>query len=115
MTGYKQIIENMVDSSVHAYVEKKVGGYVSYPDKVTLYLEKDFDHPQFKAEIRIGWKGYTVSGYVDTYGDVRICSVSFDRMRCQEKDKNGDWITESAKPVHELLYGDELERFKFDR
>ena len=32
MVGYKKIIENMVDSSVHDYVEKRINDYVGYPE-----------------------------------------------------------------------------------
>lgn len=115
MVGYKKIIENMVDSSVHEYVENRIGGYVGFPDSVKLELDKELDHVSFEAVIKVKHLDFTVTGYVDDYGNVNVCCVRFDRFRCTEKDENGWWIDSSAKHFHEWIHGDDLKNFKFDR
>ena len=115
MVGYKKIIENMVDSAVHHYIWERAERCV-FPEKVELSLDnKDLGKPSFDALIKVGFLDYVLSGYVDDYGTVRICSVKFDRMRCTEKDEMGFWIDSSAVPVHEFLWGEKLDHFKFDR
>ena len=124
MTSYKKIIENRVLLYVERFIEKKAateekpyrfahlveGSFSMTPDK-------DIDHPYFSVKYTVSgsYGDYEVHGYVDDYGDVTVTSVTFDRMICQEKDADGWWITESAKPVHEFLFGKALDEFCFDR
>ena len=115
MTTYKKIVENMVDSEVHSYVEKRVGGYVAYPESVKLELDKEFGHPTFEAEIHVSHRTYTVRGYISEYGIVNVCSVSFERDLVIDDNRSDWWAKDNVRHESECLWGDKLVGFKFDR
>lgn len=115
MTGYKKIIENMVECEVNCYVTKCHGGYVPYPDKVTLELDKEVGSPSFTAEITVSDRDYVVAGYVNDYGTVLVCAVRFERDLVIDKDRDDWWARDNIRHTSECLWGDKLKGFKFDR
>lgn len=117
MTGYKKIIENMVELEVERTIEKKNSevSYASCVDGVTLNTDnKKLGFPTFELEVNVHYKSsviphnYLVLGYIDEYGSVMICSVEF--VRDIKKPGETDFHT-----VHEFLHSDDLDNFTFDR
>ena len=113
--GYKAIIRNMIWSEVEHYIEKKSGKFATvFEDKMIMETDnKVLGYPTFEVEARVDYNRYTLHGYVGEFGNVSISCVTYDRMVCTEKGPDGWWITESAKPVHKIIYGEELEKFDF--
>mgnify|MGYP007013865844 CR=1 FL=1 len=112
MTGYKQIIKNMVEAEVTRFTEKKSGKFIEVISVELSTDNKDFGNPIFDVEIVVDFAGilkrdYLVHGYVSDYGSVVICSVMFTRHI--RKDGETEF-----KPVTEFVTGKELESFVFD-
>ena len=112
--GFKAIIKNMVESKIHDMVWKQADKVADVEGVEFDLSDKELGHPTFTATVEVNWHKYIIHGYVDTYGTIRVCSITYHRMVCQRKDEHGDWITESAKPVTKFVYGDALKGFKFD-
>ena len=116
MTGYKKIIANRVGMTVTQWVEKKTSERkvseryaFTVSDSLELQLgDKDFDHPSFKITVEVGWHDYSVHGGIDDYGTVIPCSVWFTRTYCDEDGSN-------QRTKEFIIYGKELDEFKFDR
>ncbi len=112
MLTYKQIITNMVNRYVDRYVYKKSN---KFPHVEKVDLEKlDSELIHFSAVVKVDYKTYEIGGCIDKDGEIFVGSVAYSGIRCTEKDANGEWIMESAKPYHEYLYGDKLDAFSFD-
>lgn len=116
MTGYKQIIKNMVEMEVTNYVEKKSGKAVEI-SSVKLTASDGFDCPVFEAEIMVGVgeilkRDFTIRGYVSEYGSVEVSSCSYERTHGY-LGLNDDEV--KTKKVFYFLVRDELDSFKFDR
>lgn len=119
MIGYKKIIENMVEMEVENFIEKKTEGKqfaYTVDDSLKLSTEdKNFGHPCFELKVSVSYRTYEVHGYVSEFGSVIISSVNFDRDYVKDQNR-ADWFSkDNIKHVHEFLYGDKLNEFKFDR
>lgn len=114
MTGYKKIIENLVEYEVSKVIEQKTGKFPSCVDGVTLSTDnKKLGYPTFELEMdvysnSIVKNNYLIMGYVSDYGSVVICSVEF--VRNIKKAGEDDFHT-----VHEFIHGEELKSFNYDR
>lgn len=119
MVGYKKIIENMVEMEVENFIEKRNDRkYFAYPVEGSLELsteDKNFGHPVFVLQVFVNYRKYEVHGYVDDYGTVVVSSVNFDRDYVKDQERVDWYADENVKHVHEFLYGDKLNEFKFDR
>lgn len=111
MTGYKQIIKNIVEREVRIYVEKKSGEFINV-DSVQLHTDSGLDTPTFDVKVSVLGnfvnRDYLVHGILTEYANVLVSYVSFTRMVMKPDD-------EEFKPVTEHLFRDELDSFKFDR
>lgn len=118
--GYKRIIGNMVERGVVKYVENKADGKLAfaYPVEGTLKLsvqEKDVSYPLFSIDVTVKYNRYSVHGFIDEYGTVYVTTVRLERDRIIDLDRT-DWHAEdNIRHVTEVLYGEKLEAFKFDR
>ena len=104
----------MVDLAVRKFVEQKAEGkFVTLTDNtLVVNLDKELGNPVFDVEVKVQQNrvidlDYLVSGYVGEYGDIRVCSVKFERTI--KRDGETDFHTE-----HEFLHGLDLDEFKFD-
>lgn len=108
---YKQILKNMIDNYLYKYVRTRND---TFPTITDITLSKDSeDMILFSANVKVRYNTFDVRGYMDEIGNMYVTSVTYDGMRCTEKDKDGWWITESAKPFHRFIYGDALKEFDF--
>ncbi len=111
--GFKAIIKNMVESQIRGMIWEQAG-WVSDINDITFDLtDTVVGYPTFSATATVRYNDYTVTGFVDEYGNVNISLIRYERMVCREKDENGDWIMASARPVTRLVYGDALDKFSF--
>lgn len=110
---YIQIIRNIVEGCITDMVWKNAERVPTCSDD-GIQFDQDEDLIHFTAEITVKYNDYTVHGAVTVHGEAFVSMIEYRRMRCTEKDENGDWITESAKPYHKLVYGEALKNFKFD-
>jgi len=114
MTGYKKIIENMIEMAVIRFVERKTTHFVTtLSETLVLELDERIGSPVFNIKIEVTQNqihdlDYQVSGYVSEWGKVYVSSVSFERTLKRNDEAN--FHTE-----HEFLTADKLKTFKFDR
>lgn len=120
MTGYKKILENMVELEVSRFITKQSGSrfasFATCVDGVTLSTEnKKLGHPTFELEMNVPadrcsvmCHNYLITGYIDDYGSVVVCAVEFVR----DIKKAGE---DDYKTIHEFIHGEELKTFRFDR
>lgn len=112
--SYKSIIKNRINNKLNRVIYDRSGHFPTFDDRdICMDGATDLGHPMFSANVKVEWNDYEIHGYVDDFGNAVITSVSYDRMICTEKDADGWWIDESAKPVHKFIYGEELEKFDF--
>lgn len=108
---YKQILKNMIDNYLYRFVRNRND---TFPTITDITLDKnDEDSILFTANVKVEYNTFEVHGCMDRVGDMAVTSITYDGMRCTEKDKDGWWITESAKPFHRFIYGDALKEFNF--
>lgn len=112
MTGYKQIIKNMVEAEVTRFVEKKSEKFINV-DSVELHTDSGLSVPSFDAEVTVDFadinkRDYLIHGYVSEYGTVVITMITFERVIKKS------WETDFHK-VNEFIAAEELKTFKFDR
>lgn len=114
MISYKGIVRNMIERTVDHFVYEKAKKFASIIN-VTMEKTDEGDSIHFKAIVKVDYGEYEIGGIVDEDGHVFIGSIYYEGMRCTEKDENGEWILESAKPYSKFIYGEALETFTFER
>lgn len=108
---YKQILKNMIDNYLYKYVRERKE---TFPTITDIALDKhDEETIMFSANVKVEYNTFDVHGYMDQDGDIAVTSINYDGMRCTEKDEDGWWITESAKPFNLFVYGKDLKDFDF--
>lgn len=115
MTSYKKIIENIVESEVHNFVEKKNDDFCRTVDgSLKLSTEdKQLGFPSFEIQIEVGYHDYRIVGYVSEYGNVVICAISFERTYL-EPDEEG-FLTQKTRTERNFIHGKEIDSFEFNR
>lgn len=111
MLSFKKIIENMVENECENFVWNK-SEKIATVSNVT-FEKMDSETIRFEATVKVEYTEYTFGGIVTDMGRVFVGSILREGMRCTEKDEKGDWITESAKPFSELVYGEALTKYAF--
>lgn len=108
---YKQILKNMIQNYLYRFVRNRND---TFPTITDIVLEKnDEETIMFSANVEVDYNTFDVHGGMDQDGDIIVTSITYDGMRCTEKDENGWWITESAKPFHRFIFGEALKDFDF--
>ena len=106
----RKIIETMIEEHVRQYVWENAD---TFGDIYGIELQADSDLIHFTMNAKVDYREYIIRGAVDANGCPFISMIEYHGMRCTEKDANGEWIDESAKPYTRLVYGDALKTFKF--
>lgn len=121
----RSLVANKVESFIEKHIseeEKKDTGYI-YVDSDEVVLEaatNEFEHPSFSVKVDLGkfhLNHYKITGYVDEYANVVVCSVQFERTYVKKNLPEGaDW-TRKENQEHKtfFIYGEELKTFKFDK
>ena len=109
---YKTIIHNIIEREVRTFIEAKARKFPFIDErKISTRNEKDsvmFTIEDIQVSEGIHYNTYRVSGYINEYGTVRVCSVAFERTYCDVNFKN-------VRKEHFFIFGEDLKTFKFDK
>lgn len=106
-TSYKTIVKNIIKSQVREYVESRIDGYL-FEQEITLRNDDNyFQYPRFSSKFKIGCQEYEVSGYVNGYGEVRMCLISYEYDYYEDIEKR------NVKHKCVWVHGDDLKYFTF--
>lgn len=106
---YKKLIENQTKRHIENFIENNIGTIkIINVDSLELTIEKD--DITFIATVTVYnnpvTRDYRVFGYINEYGTINICNVSYTRF-----------FTSGDFPHNEfyIVDSEELKTFKFDK
>ena len=117
------IIKNLVANKVEEFIRKHASEdqyvFVNSNEIVLSAATNEFENPTFSVNVNLGrcLNHYRITGYINEYGNVFICSVQFERTYLKNNlPEYADW-TKKENQEHKTfrIYGEKLKTFKFDK